>query len=135
MKKLLYTFLILLITPITYAGGLAHPLDFKGTEKERNYVISYIKDNVKEQYTKIGMGDPSTLRMMEKEELKSFKGLTKVKNKKLLDGVINQYCNIGMCNYSTILMMYNEQNKASKKSWSGKPKKHNKSSNLTVRAT
>lgn len=60
------------------------------------------------------MGDPSTLRMMEKEELNSFKQLTKVSNRKLLDDVINQYCNIGMCNYNTILMMYNEQEKASK---------------------
>ena len=52
--------------------------------------------------------------MMENEELKSFKKLTKVQNRKLLDGVIQQYCGIGMCNYNTILMMYNEQNKASK---------------------
>ena len=114
MKKSLFALLLILIAPIAYAGSLAHPLDFKGTEKEKNYVISYIKDSVKKQYSKIGMGDPSTLRMMEKEELKSFKELTKVKNRKLLDGVIKQYCNIGMCNYNTILMMYNEQNKASK---------------------
>ncbi len=113
MKKIIYTLLALLISPIIYANGLTHPLDFKGTEKEKNHVITYIKGSVKETYSKIGMGDPSTLRMMEREELKSFKALTKVKNRKLLDGVIKQYCNIGMCNYNTILMMYNEQNKAS----------------------
>lgn len=114
MKTRLYILLALLISPSIYANGLTNPLDFKGSEKEKNYVISYIKDNVKETYTKIGMGDPSTLRMMENEELKSFKLLTKVKNRTLLNGVIRQYCNIGMCNYNTILMMYNEQNKASK---------------------
>jgi len=114
MKKMLHVLFMLLIASNAYAGKLTHPLDFKGTEKEKNNVISYIKDNVKEQYSKIGMGDPSTLRMMENEELKSFKELTQVKNRKLLDSVIRQYCGIGMCNYNTILMMYNEQNKASK---------------------
>jgi len=114
MIKLLHTFLLLLMTSNAFAAQLAHPLDFNGTEKEKNYVISYIKNNVKDSYSKIGMGDPSTLRMMENEELSSFKKLTKVDNRKLLDGVIRQYCNIGMCNYNTILMMYNEQNKASK---------------------
>mgnify|MGYP000707609681 CR=1 FL=1 len=49
------------------------------------------------------------------EELKSFKQLTDIKNRKLLDSVIATYCEIGMCNYSTILMMYQEQLKASKK--------------------
>jgi len=93
MKKMLHVLFMLLIASNAYA---------------------YIKDNVKEQYSKIGMGDPSTLRMMENEELKSFKELTQVKNRKLLDSVIRQYCGIGMCNYNTILMMYNEQNKASK---------------------
>jgi len=52
---------------------------------------------------------------MEEEELKSFKQLTEIKNRKLLDSVIATYCEIGMCNYSTILMMYQEQLKASKK--------------------
>ena len=91
-----------------------HPLDFKGTEEEKQRVIAYIEQNVKETYTAIGMGDPSTLRMMENEELNSFKALMKKENRDLLDNVIRQYCSIGMCNYSTILMMYNEQNKASK---------------------
>lgn len=59
------------------------------------------------------MDNPSTLRIMEKEELKCFKELTKAKNRKLLDRVIRTYCEIGMCNYSTILMMYKEELKAS----------------------
>lgn len=92
---------------------LIHPLDFKGTEAEKRRVIAYIEENVKETYTAIGMGDPLTLRMMENEELNSFKALMKKENRDLLDNVIRQYCTIGMCNYSTFLMMYNEQNRAS----------------------
>lgn len=95
------------------AAELVQPLDFKGTEIEKQRVIAYIEKNVKETYTAIGMGDPSTLRMMENEELNSFKALMKIENRNLLDSVIRQYCGIGMCNYSTFLMMYTEQNKAS----------------------
>ena len=97
-----------------FAADFIHPLDFRGTEAEKIAVISFIQENVKETYTKIGMGDASTLRMMEKEELNSFKQLTQIKNRNLLDSVIKKYCDIGMCNYNTILMMYNEQCKASK---------------------
>jgi hypothetical protein len=60
------------------------------------------------------MSDPSTLRMMEKENLKAFKELIKVNNKSLLQNVIKTYCSIGMCNYTTILMMYKQQSKDSK---------------------
>ncbi len=114
MKKLLVVCLLSIISLSAFAIEFVHPLDFNGSKAEKEKVISFIKENVKKTYTEIGMGDPSTLRMMEKEELNSFKQLTKVKNRKLLDSVIKQYCGIGMCNYSTILMMYNEQNKASK---------------------
>jgi len=60
------------------------------------------------------MDNPSTLRLMEKEELKSFKKLMEAKNRKLLDKVISQYCKIGMCNYSIISMMYNKEEESSK---------------------
>lgn len=107
--------LILSLIPLNcFASEFIHPLDFKGSEVEKAQVISFIEASVKKTYSQIGMGDPSTLRMMENEELKSFKQLSKVGNRNLLDSVITQYCNIGMCNYNTIFMMYNEQNKASK---------------------
>ena len=101
------------LTSTSFASGFIHPLDFSGTEPDKSAVISYIQSNVKATYSKIGMGDPSTLRMMENEELKAFKQLTRVTNRALLDDVIQKYCAIGMCNYTTILMMYNEQLKAS----------------------
>ena len=107
----------ILILPILsstcIASGFIHPLDFNGTEAEKAAVISYIQSNVKETYSKIGMDDPVTLRMMEKKELNAFKQLTKATNRNLLDDVIQRYCAIGMCNYTTILMMYNKQLKAS----------------------
>ncbi len=121
MKKK-YTFLIifLIISSLTvFAERFVHPLDFTGSDKDKQAVITYIKKNVKDTYTAIGMGDPATLRMMENEELNAFKQLTKATNRTLLDEVIQTYCNIGMCSYTTILMMYDEQLKASQQqlSW------------------
>ena len=112
MKKIL----ILICMSIVFlnANNFIHPLDFKGSKVEKQKVMNFIVNGVKETYSQIGMGDPSTLRMMEKQELSAFKQLTKVQNRQLLDSVITQYCNIGMCNYNTIQMMYNQQNKASK---------------------
>lgn len=113
--KRLFLILILFIPSLIFAqsSGFIHPLEYKDTEANRAKVIEYIKSNVKKTYSEIGMDNPSTLRMMEKEELRCFKELTQVKNRKLLDRVINTYCEIGMCNYNTILMMYNEELKAS----------------------
>lgn len=100
---------------VCQAGDIIHPMDFTGSENEKSQVISFIKATVQDTYSAIGMDDPLTLRTMEQEELKSFKQLTKVKNRVLLDNVIEQYCGIGMCNYNAILMMYKEQSKAAEK--------------------
>ena len=99
-----------------FAESLVHPLDFTGADKEKESLIGYIEKNVKETYCAIGMCQATILRMMEEEELKSFKELTGVKNRSLLDSVIETYCGIGMCNYTTILMMYNEEKSALNKS-------------------
>ncbi|NQY58181.1 MAG: hypothetical protein HRT55_06465 [Colwellia sp.] len=114
MNKCIVLLLSIFVSTGAIAASIIHPLDFKGGDAEKKKVIQQIKLSVKKTYSQIGMGDPSTLRMMEKEELNSFKKLTKVDNRKLLDNVIRQYCSVGMCNYNTIFMMYNEQNKASK---------------------
>jgi len=115
MKKLLLLFGIVLFTSNLFAQSFVSPIGFTPNETNKQKVISFIKKEVKDTYSAIGMGDPSTLRMMEKENLEAFKELTTVTNLSLLKNVIKTYCEIGMCNYSTILMMYNEQNKASKK--------------------
>ncbi len=115
MKKLFLAIGIMLLTSNLFAQSFVSPIGFTSTEINKNKVISFIKKQVKDDYSAIGMDDPSTLRMMEQENLKAFKELTKVTNIPLVKNVIKTYCEIGMCNYSTILMMYNEQNKASKK--------------------
>ncbi|MBU2714262.1 hypothetical protein [Zooshikella harenae] len=120
MSRILSLILIIMFPLVSIAArSIIHPLDFKGSEEEKVEVINQIKESVKQTYSQIGMADALTLRMMEKEELKAFKQLTKIKNRKLLDQVMQQYCSIDMCNYNTILMMYNEQNQASKEelSW------------------
>ena len=113
MKKYISIFIFFSLTNL-FSQTFISPINFVGNETNKKRVISFIEKNVKETYTSIGMGQPSTLRMMEKEELRCFKELTKVKNISLLRNVIKTYCDIGMCNYSTILMMYNEENRSSK---------------------
>jgi hypothetical protein len=112
MKILIFIVLIIFSTSISYAYRLIHPLKFNGTESEKKIVIEYIVENVKKTYTAIGMDDSTTLRMMEKEELKNFKALTRAKNRGMLDRVIQTYCSIGMCDYSTIKMMYDQEMKS-----------------------
>ena len=112
MKKI-FLLLFLFQSTTLFSQSFISPINFVSTEKNKKDVISFIEKNVYQTYSSIGMDDPSTLRMMEKEELKSFKELTQVYNKSLLRSVINTYCEIGMCNYSTILMMYKEQEKSS----------------------
>ena len=105
------------------AKNILHPLDFKGSEKAKKNVISFIEQNVHEIYCKNemlkSMCTNSILRMMEEEELNSFKKLTKAKEESILDNVIQTYCQNsmleGMCTYSIILMMYEEEVKASGK--------------------
>lgn len=119
MKRIGIIIALLFTTTFTFAANFIHPLDFKDTEQDRQKVIKYIEEVVKKTYSEIGMDDPATLRMMEKEHLECFKKLTKVTDRALLDQVIKTYCDIGMCDYSTIWMMYQEQSKASKEklSW------------------
>jgi len=113
MKKAI--FILISFCLVLNASDFVSPINFEGTKSEKEAVIAFIKSNVKKTYSEIGIGDPSTLRLMEKKELESFKKLTKAKNKKLLKNVITTYCNIGMCNYNTIQLMYKKQLEDSKK--------------------
>lgn len=114
MKKIL-GFALLLASGSTYAGFI-HPLDFDGSEAQKKEVITYIKDRVKADYCdgQINMCQPTTLRMMENENLNAFKKLTKASDRQVLDGVIKDYCQRGlyMCTYTTIEMMYQQNLKA-----------------------
>ena len=86
-----------------------HPLDFDNSQSQQQQVVDYIKSIVHDEYCKkLDMCTPSTLRMMERNNLKAFKQLTTAKNRKLLDRMIHDYCHssIRVCSYSTIKMMY-----------------------------
>ena len=62
MKNFLTTILFFGFSLVAYSSELLHhPLDFSGTQDEKEKVISYIQQNVKQTYSAIGMDDPSTL--------------------------------------------------------------------------
>lgn len=93
----------------TFDKYFVDPISYQDTPENRKRVIDYIKLEVKETYSSIGLGDPMTLRMMEKKNLEAFKALIEVKNKVLLKSVIKEYSDIGFYDYSSYLMMYNAQ--------------------------
>lgn len=116
MKKLVSAFLLLVSFSVS-AAEFVHPLEFDGSEAQKQQVIEFIKQRVKHDYCNSGvdMCQPATLRMMEQENLKAFKEATQATKPAIMERVIKDYCHSGvdMCNYSTILMMYNENAKAS----------------------
>ena len=117
MKKLLLALMLLL--PINTYADFIHPMDFNGSEEQKNRVVEIIKARVKKDYCQSGinMCQDTTLRMMEQQNLNAFKAATKAKNRKIMDRAIKDYClsGIDMCNYTTILMMYKQNVDASKK--------------------
>ncbi len=117
LHKIFVGSILLTATITAFATDFVHPLDFKGTEVEKENVIAFIMSNVKETHSNIGLSIPTMLRKMERAEVNSFIALRRVEDRRLLDEVIGSYCKFGPCNYNTILMMYNER-KA--KSFSGR---------------
>ena len=116
MKTKLYLICTLLFIPLlSWGADMVSPINFDPTPINQNKVILFIKQNVKETYSQIGMDSESILRMMEEEELRCFKELTQVQDIDLLKKVKRRYCEIGMCTYSTIYMMFNEEVKASRR--------------------
>lgn len=99
----------------TAQAGFINPIEFDGSEAQKNEVIEYIKMRVKWNYCeRIDMCQATTLRMMEKENLAAFKRMTSAKSPEIMDRVIRDYCQqIDMCDYSTLEMMYNENERAS----------------------
>jgi hypothetical protein len=118
MKALLAV--ITLIIPLhAFADAkFIHPMDFNGSEQQKKNVIEIIKNRVNADYCQgaIDMCQPTTLRMMETQNLKAFKEASRANNRSIMDSVINDYCygSIDMCNYTTILMMYKQNLTASK---------------------
>lgn len=115
--KILLTFFVLFYSSNIFGKDIIDPLSFSGSQSEKNAVISFIERDVKKTYCENelleSMCTNSILRMMEEEELQSFKKLIYAKNKNILNEVINSYCNNSllesMCTYTIILMMYEEE--------------------------
>jgi len=111
------------LNEVSYAKNLLHPLSFRGSEQEKKDIIAFIEKNVHEIYcdNKLlqSMCTNSILRMMEEEELNSFKKLTMAKEENILNSVINTYCTNSaledMCMYSNILLIYEDEVQASGK--------------------
>ncbi len=104
--------------PIVTFAKFINPMDFDGSDAQKQEVIEYIKARVHKDYCEgeLDMCDDTTLRMMERENLDAFKQASQAKDKKIMDRVIKDYCHssLDMCDYTTINMMYNENLKASK---------------------
>jgi hypothetical protein len=114
MKKLSALLILFLVATNSFSQSFVSPIGFVETDANKAAVIAFIKKQVYDDCTKIGMNDPSTLKVMQEENLKSFKQLTGIANTNLLSKVIKQVCDIGMCSYQTILVMYQQQEKDSK---------------------
>lgn len=115
MKK--WIALLAVLASSSAVAGFIHPMDFDGTEAQKQEVIEYIKARVKQEYcdSSMDMCQNTTLRMMEQENLNAFKKATKATDRAVMDKVIADYCgasSVDMCNYTTILMMYQENVKA-----------------------
>ncbi|MFM1688124.1 hypothetical protein ACJ7VZ_06335 [Aeromonas salmonicida] len=113
----------MMLFPLSAMAGFIHPMDFDGSEGQKQEVIKYIKDKVKQDYCdgELDMCQPTTLRMMEQQNLDSFKKANQATDRNIMDRVIQDYCNgdLDLCTYGTIWMMYQQNLKASKKelSW------------------
>lgn len=101
---------LLALIPAIATAGFIHPMDFDGSDAQKQEVIEYIKSRVKHDYCdgQLDMCQAMTLRMMEQQNLNSFKKATKAKNRAIMDRAIKDYCHggIDMCSYDTIWIMY-----------------------------
>jgi hypothetical protein len=96
-----------------------HPMDFDGSEEQKNNVIEIIKAQVKKDYCDgaVDMCQDTTLRRVEANNLEAFKEATHAKDRKIMDRVIKDYCQgaVAMCSYSTIWRVYQSNLEASQK--------------------
>lgn len=121
MKRFIFSIIILILPLSVSAADFIHPMDFDGSDSQKQQVIKVIKERVKKDYCGSGldMCQEALLRMMEQKNLDAFKQATKAKNRKIMDRVIKDYCNtVDMCNYALIWMMYQKNLEASEQSLS-----------------
>lgn len=121
MKKLLLALTFLFSSTTFAAGKFINPMDFDGSQAQKDQVVEFIKARVHKDYCEgpVDMCQESMLRMMEKKNLDDFKAATKATDRKIMDKVIKDYCEnsmVDMCSYTNIWMMYQQNEKASKQS-------------------
>ena len=110
------------VIPGNVKARFINPMDFNGSEFQKQEVIAYIKARVRHDYCESGldMCQNTTLRMMEKKNLVAFKEATRATDRSVMDRVIKDYCysRLDMCNYTTIWMMYKKNSEAGRQSLS-----------------
>jgi len=84
----------ILLTSSAAFADFIHPMDFDGSEAQKTRVIEIVKARVRHDYCDKGldMCQPTTLRMMEDENLQAFKKAPKATNRPVMDRVIKDYC-------------------------------------------
>nr|WP_241391674.1 hypothetical protein [Yersinia frederiksenii]ULG19778.1 hypothetical protein 49p1_00060 [Yersinia frederiksenii] len=118
MRKLMAASLFLMAFFVN--AKFIHPMDFDGSEAQKNEVIEYIKNSVKSDYCDrtLDMCQDIILRTMECKNFNAFKLATKATHRKIMDRVIKDHCqrDLNMCNYTVINIMYEESLHSSDKS-------------------
>ncbi|MFJ7311446.1 hypothetical protein ACIQVE_01490 [Pseudomonas sp. NPDC098747] len=92
------------------APDFVHPLDFNGSNEQKNLTISTIEKRVEANLCSgpIVFCQKSTIRLTENIELHAFKALTKEKDRAAMDRIIDSQCSSTSkyCSYSLIHMLY-----------------------------
>ena len=117
MRKSILLALCFVPTLALAKADFVNPLDFDGSDAQKEQVVQYITEHVRKMYCEgaIDMCQDATLRMMERQELSAFKEATQATDKKIMKQVIKTYCDgaIDMCSYSIVAMTYRQNLKAS----------------------
>ncbi len=107
-------FIITMLTTLIFAQdwapkqvSLVNPLTFKDTPEERAQVLEVCKYLAKQSCDLAGMNTPDMLRIMETEELTSFKALVDAQHPELVEEALITCQKAGMVSYSMINIMYN----------------------------
>lgn len=118
MRKSIFLALWLAPTLALANADFVNPIDFDGSDAQKDQVVQYITENVHKMYCEgaFDMCQDSMLRMMERQELSAFKQAAQATDKKIMGQVVETYCRgaIDMCSYSTIVMMYRKNLEASR---------------------
>ena len=119
MRSVLLSALLFLAAAVQAAPSTyVDPLSFDGSDAQKAAVLSHIEKIVHKEYCEgLGQCSPTTLRVMEEEELRAFKALaSRDIDRKLFGIVYKDFCvAIGDCAYSTLAMMYRMEQRASEK--------------------